>query len=171
MMISRSIHRWLLTTLIILSANPSALAKWKEQVLYSFQGGTDAATPQGGVVFDKRGNLYGTALGGTEWGTVFQLVPPAKKGDPWTESVIFEFQGKLSNDGQTPTGGLIIDAAGNLYGVTGYGGAGNCVLLGITVGCGTAYELSPPSRKAASGRKPFCTASRAGRMVTIPGAR
>jgi hypothetical protein len=125
----------------------SASAEWKEQVLYSFQGGTDAATPQGGVVFDKQGNLYGTALGGTEWGTVFQLVPPVKKGDPWTESVIFEFQGKLSNDGQTPTGGLIIDADGNLYGVTGYGGTGNCVLLGITVGCGTAYELSPPKQK------------------------
>jgi hypothetical protein len=135
--------------MVILALGAFASAEWKEKVLYSFQGSPDAATPAGGVVFDKAGNLYGAALGGPQGsqGTVFQLVPPAKKGDPWTESILYVFQGKPVNDGQIPTGGLIIDSAGNLYGVTGYGGAGNCVLLGILVGCGTVYELSPPAQK------------------------
>jgi hypothetical protein len=134
---------------ILLLAPSVSAAGWKEKVLYSFQGSPDAATPVGGVVFDKAGNLYGAALGGPQGsqGTVFQLAPPAKKGDPWTESVLYVFQGKPVNDGQIPTGDLIIDSAGNLYGVTGYGGSGNCVLVGIQVGCGTVYELSPPAQK------------------------
>jgi uncharacterized repeat protein (TIGR03803 family) len=57
------------------------------------------------------------------------------------------FQGKNSDDGETPAGGVIIDTAGNLYGTTAYGGAGDCVLLGNDVGCGTVYELSPPTQK------------------------
>src|SRR5580692_5700081 len=82
--------------MVILSLGAFASAEWKEKVLYSFQGNPDAATPAGGVVFDKAGNLYGAALGGPQGsqGTVFQLVPPAKKGDPWTESILYVFQGK-----------------------------------------------------------------------------
>jgi hypothetical protein len=133
----------------------SASAEWKEKVLYSFQGGTDGAVPAGGVVFDKAGNLYGaTNQGGStscspiaDCGTVFQLSPPAQKGDPWTETVLYTFKGKQSNDGDSPSGGLLIDTQGNLYGVTGYGGTGNCIILGITGGCGTVYELSPPKQK------------------------
>ncbi len=144
----RPVNRWLVFLFFFtLAANASA--EWKEKVLYSFQGSPDAATPAGGVVFDKVGNLYGAALGGPQYsqGTVFQLAPPAKKGDSWTESVLYVFQGKPVNDGQIPTGGLIIDSAGNLYGVTGYGGTGACILLGNPVGCGTVYELSPPKEK------------------------
>jgi uncharacterized repeat protein (TIGR03803 family) len=132
----------------------SASAEWKEKVLYSFQGGAnDGASPAGGVVFDKAGNLYGaTDQGGGECppaqcGTVFQLAPPAKKGDPWTETVLHVFKGNASGDGNTPVGSVIIDSLGNLYGTTGYGGTGNCVLLGTKVGCGTVYELSPPKQK------------------------
>jgi hypothetical protein len=47
----------------------TASAEWKEKVLYSFQGGTDGATPAGGVVFDKAGNLYGTTTDGGSGGT------------------------------------------------------------------------------------------------------
>jgi hypothetical protein len=131
---------------VILALGVAASAEWKDRVLYSFEGSPDAATPQGGVVFDKQGNLYGAALGGPQYsqGTVFQVAPPAKKGDSWTEAVLYVFQGKPVNDGQIPTGGLVIDSAGNLYGVTGYGGTGDCILLGIPLGCGTAYEMSPP---------------------------
>ena len=105
-----------------------------------------------GLVFDSTGNLYGAAGGGSnscpgigQCGTVYQLKPPAKKGDLWTESVLYTFLGKNFNDGETPNGGVIIDQAGNLYGTTGYGGAGSCVLLGTDVGCGVVYELSPPA--------------------------
>jgi uncharacterized repeat protein (TIGR03803 family) len=104
-------------------------------------------------VFDKAGNLYGaTDQGGGECppaqcGTVFQLAPPAKKGDPWIETVLHVFKGNASGDGNTPVGSVIIDSLGNLYGTTGYGGTGNCVLLGTKVGCGTVYTLSPPKQK------------------------
>ena len=142
---------------LILAIAPAASAEWKEKVLYSFQGGTnDGSVPAGGVVFDKQGNLYGATTGGgpstcapfgTECGTVFQLSPPAQKGGSWTETLIYQFQGKGSNDGSVPNGGLIIDAAGNLYGVTAYGGTGYCLLLGSNAGCGTVYKISPPQQQ------------------------
>jgi len=140
--------------LIILTLAATASAEWKEKVLYSFQGGTtDGSSPAGGVVFDAAGNLYGaTDQGGGECppaqcGTVFQLAPPVKSGDPWTETVLYVFKGNASGDGNTPVGSVIIDSSGNLYGTTGYGGTGSCVLLGEKVGCGTVYELSPPAQK------------------------
>ena len=140
---------------IVLATVSTASAEWKEKVLYSFQGGTDGATPAGGVVFDKQGNLYGaTQQGGgsncspmAACGTVYQLAPPAKQGDPWTETLLHVFQGKQFNDGEFPSGGLIADAAGNIYGTATYGGTGDCVLLGIKGGCGTVFELSPPQTK------------------------
>jgi hypothetical protein len=130
---------------LILALASTASAEWKEKVLYSFQGGADAGSvPVGGVVFDKQGNLYGVTSDG---GGVYQLAPPAKKGGAWTESVLHVFKGNTEGDGATPEGGLVIDAVGNLYGTTAYGGTGNCVLLGILYGCGTVYELSPPKQK------------------------
>ena len=136
-------------------ANNLSAAGWKEKVLYSFQGGTDGQLPVGSIVFDSAGNLYGaTTQGGAtncsplaDCGTVFQLTPPAKTGDPWTETVLYIFKGAEYKDGDEPAGGLVIDSQGNLYGTTAYGGTGNCVLLGVKGGCGTVYELSPPSEK------------------------
>jgi uncharacterized repeat protein (TIGR03803 family) len=61
-------------------------------------------------------------------GLVFKLSP---SGGGWTETVIYNFQ--AGNDGYYPEGGLLLDAAGNLYG-TSYGGSG---------GKGIVYELSP----------------------------
>jgi uncharacterized repeat protein (TIGR03803 family) len=152
------IRTWLLV--LILALAPTASAEWKEKVLYSFQGGTDGSTPAGGVVFDTAGNLYGaTEQGGgsdckpISWcGTVFQLKPPAKQGDPWTETVLHAFAGVTStgHDGAVPAGGLVIDAPGNLYGTTAYGGSGDCVLAGIKGGCGTVFELEPPKTKGGS---------------------
>src|SRR5271155_4073578 len=136
--------------LIILSFTSPASAEWKEKVLHSFQGGTDGSLPAGGVVFDSAGNLYGvTTDGGLSCpapgcGTVFQLAPPARNGDPWTETVLHVFNG---NDGSRPAGSVILDANGNLYGTTAYGGSGTCILLGGNVGCGLVYELSPPAEK------------------------
>jgi uncharacterized repeat protein (TIGR03803 family) len=149
----KCLHCAALLLLAIFALGPVAEAGWKEKVLYSFQGGTDGSTPAGGVVFDAAGNLYGTTQqgGGTNCapisfcGTVFQLT---KKGGSWTEAVLHVFAGVTGNsDGATPAGGLIIDAAGNLYGTTAYGGSGGCVLVGIKGGCGTVYELSPPKVK------------------------
>ena len=85
-----------------------ASAEWKEKVLYSFQGGTnDGSVPAGGVVFDSQGNLYGATtdggpasckpIGGA-CGTVFRLSPPTHSGASWTETLIYQFQGKGSNE-------------------------------------------------------------------------
>jgi uncharacterized repeat protein (TIGR03803 family) len=137
----------------------SASAEWKEKVLYSFQGlPNDGSYPAGGVVFDHAGNLYGATTDGganncpgiAQCGTVYQLTPPAKKSDPWTENILYVFKGVNSNDGNTPVGGVIFDQAGNLYGTTAYGGTGNCMLFGSRVGCGTVYEMTPPKQKGAA---------------------
>jgi hypothetical protein len=145
---------WLAAAILALATTASA--EWKEKVLYSFQGGNDGALPAGGVVFDPQGNLYGvTEAGGPPscapignyCGTVYELSPPVKQGDPWTKTLLYMFKGKKANDGEAPDGGLVMDRAGNLYGVTAYGGTGDCTLAGVPGGCGTVYELSPPQTK------------------------
>jgi uncharacterized repeat protein (TIGR03803 family) len=151
----RTIGRLVLLLALACSFVPVASAEWKEKVLYSFQGVPDGATPTGAVVFDKAGSLYGatgdggasTCDGPGQCGTVYQLAPPTQKGGAWTETVLYVFRGHAQNDGATPEGGLVIDEAGNLYGTTGYGGSGPCLLLGGAVGCGTVYELSPPAKQ------------------------
>jgi hypothetical protein len=133
----------------------TAWAQKPEGILYSFQGGTDGSSPVGHMVFDASGDLYGTTTNGGssscrsdfQCGTVYQLAPPAQPGGIWTETVLYVFQGNTSGDGSSPLGGLTIDNAGNLYGTTATGGAGNCVVLGILMGCGTVFELSPPKMK------------------------
>jgi len=152
---SKCLHSLALLSVALFAMSSVASAVSKEKVLYSFQGGTDGATPAGGVVFDSAGNLYGATTNGgsaschsiAQCGTVFQLARPAKQGDPWIETVLYVFKGNASNDGTSPAGGVVIDKAGNLYGTTAYGGTGNCVLLGSKLGCGTVYELSPPKQK------------------------
>src|SRR5579863_4676955 len=172
---SRLVSRPLLLFLILMLAS-TASAEWKEKVLYSFQGLPDGSVPAGGVVFDTHGNLYGaTTEGGAnscpgiaQCGTVYQLTPPATKGDAWTETVLYIFLGKNHNDGNTPAGGVMIDAAGNLYGTTAYGGAGNCILLGTNVGCGTVYDCRLRRKRVGHGERPCCTTSRATPMASFP---
>lgn len=152
----RTIGRFLVALALVCSFVSAASAQWNEQVLYSFQAGTDGATPVGAVVFDKAGNLYGatqnggasTCLSPDNCGTVYKLTPPAEEGGAWTETVLYVFKGYTEGDGASPEGGLVIDDIGNLYGTTGYGGSGTCLLLGGPVGCGTVYELSPPANPA-----------------------
>jgi len=169
------IRPWLLA--VILALAPTASAEWKEKVLYSFQGGSsDGSTPAGGVVFDSLGNLYGATSGGGsgscagffQCGMVYQLSPPAQKGGPWTETVLHNFQGNKSGDGTSPGGGLVIDKAGNLYGTTGYGGTGGCVLLGSKEGCGTVYELSPPKVKGGAWTEKVLYSFKGGKDGYVP---
>jgi uncharacterized repeat protein (TIGR03803 family) len=115
---------------------------WSYTRLYSFgEGGTqDGKYPYSNVTVDSDGNLYGTTAGGgtSHAGTVYELTPSAS-GD-WTETILHQF-GSVKNDGYYPEGGLIFDAQGNLYGVTGYGG-GQCKEESA-LGCGTVFELKP----------------------------
>jgi uncharacterized repeat protein (TIGR03803 family) len=103
---------------------------WTEAVLYRFAGGTDGKVPLAGLVFDQKGNLYGTTVfgGTTSAGIVFQLKPPATEGAAWTETAIHTFG--RGNDGLDPEASLILDNRGALYGTT------------IT---GTVFKLTPPT--------------------------
>jgi hypothetical protein len=147
---TRNVGRLLLVAFAMLVLTANASAEWKEKVLYSFQGGSDGYQPAGGVVFDKEGNLYGaTSYNNScenllDCGAVYEL---SLRQGAWVETTLHDFQGYSHQDGGTPAGGVILDALGNVYGTTAYGGTGSCVLLGTTVGCGTVYELSPPTQK------------------------
>ena len=174
-----TIRRLASSLVVVLGIASIASAEWREKVLYSFQGGTsDGSTPAGGVVFDQQGNLYGATIGGGPasckpiggaCGTVFQLSPPTHNGGSWTETLIYQFQGKGSNDASEPSSGLIWDAAGNLYGVTAYGGTGDCVLLGVPAGCGTVYELSPPQTKGGAWTYAVLYSFKSGKDGYLPG--
>lgn len=102
---------------------------WTEQVLHSFAGSPDGATPLSGPVFDQTGNLYGaTSAGGKNgWGTVYQLAADSM----WTERILHDFQN--GSDGGAPGGGVFFDPSGNLYGATQTGGFG---------GSGTVFEMT-----------------------------
>jgi uncharacterized repeat protein (TIGR03803 family) len=173
---SRPAIRALVCVGIVLATVALASASWKEKVLYSFQGSTDGSTPAGGVVFDSQGNLYGVTSGGGsgsctgffQCGTAYQLSPPVQKGGAWTETVLYNFQGHQSGDGSSPGGSLVIDKAGNLYGITGYGGTGGCVLLGSKEGCGTVYELSPPKVKGGAWRERVLYSFKGGKDGYVP---
>jgi uncharacterized repeat protein (TIGR03803 family) len=81
--------------------------------------------------------LFGTAsaAGADYSGTVFKLMPPLAGQTSWTEAVLYNFQGREDGtDGEYPYGGLLRDAAGNLYGTTSRGGAN---------GLGTVFEVTP----------------------------
>jgi hypothetical protein len=111
---------------------------WTETVLYHFQGGTDGATPYGGLVFDEKRNLYGTTTD-----TVFELSPPTEPGGAWTFTLLHEFAGG-TGDGTYSHAGLVRDQWGNLYGSTVWGGYEGNKYCG-SIGCGTAFEVSPPA--------------------------
>jgi uncharacterized repeat protein (TIGR03803 family) len=114
---------------------PNSGGTWTESVLYSFTGGSDGANPLAGVIFDATRTLYGTASGGGAqgMGVVYKLTP--NSDGTWTQSVLHTFTG--GNDGgYANVGNLTFDPAGNLYGVTYFGGAS---------GVGAVYKLTPNS--------------------------
>ena len=105
-----------------------------ETVLYNFGGKPDGSGPSNGLVMDSQGNLYGpTETGGTfGYGCVYKLSPV---NNTWQETVLHSFNSD-GTDGIYPTGQLVIDAQGNLYGTTQNGGPYNQ---------GTVFQLTPGS--------------------------
>jgi len=102
-------------------------------VLYSFQG--NAVPTPSPVIVDSSGNLFGTTQNGgscidrpgSGCGVVFKLSPPADEVSTWSFTELYTFKGRdIANqtyDGESPSGGMIMDSAGNLYGTADYGGA------------------------------------------------
>jgi len=134
----------------------AAKTKWREDVLYRFQGGTDGGNPMSQLTLDAAGALYGTTLyGGTGactdflsnligCGTVFKLTPPAQGQTTWTKKTLHHFA--LGSDGTIPQGKLLLDGSHAIYGATFQGGAGTCTdsLLNV-IGCGVIFKLTPPT--------------------------
>jgi len=91
----------------------------KETVLHSFAGGTsDGCYPIQGVIMDKKGNLYGTTFkgGASGYGTVFKVTANGK------ETILHSFAGGPSDGADPAFGHLLMDKAGDLYGLTESGG-------------------------------------------------
>ena len=114
--------------------------RWSERVLHSFGSGKDGYNPVGDLVLDTSGNLYGTTSDGGAFGsqcgyagcgTAFK-VTHCKRGQ-WSERVLHNFGN--GSDGASPFGALILDASGNLYGTTQFGGRFN--------DGGTVFEITP----------------------------
>ncbi len=117
-----------------------------ETVLFRFRGGAGGAYPNGALTLDPEGNLYGTtASGGTDGcggeangcGVVFKLDKNNK------ETVLLSFP--IDTDGYVPSGNLIRDAEGNLYGTTGAGGEIPCGNYGY--GCGVVFKLNKAGKE------------------------
>jgi hypothetical protein len=122
---------------------------WTETVLYSFKGGADGFSPNLGMVFDAAGNLYGItnsdvfgSPGSNNCGEVFKLTP-TPVGE-WSKTTLHNFAG--GQDGCLPSSTPVLDKAGNVYGVTEFGGAAttkNCINISRKSGCGIVYQLTP----------------------------
>jgi len=119
---------------------------WTLSPIYEFAAVSqnDGSDPWAGVTVSPAGVLYGTTRGGgpAGAGTVFELTPPPNVCQRtlcyWNETILYAFAG--GSDGSSPAfGNLALDAAGNLYGTTEYGGGTGC----SRQGCGVAFELEP----------------------------
>jgi hypothetical protein len=122
----------------VFELSPVLAGGWSYAIIHSFAGGNEGGGPFGRLTLDSAGNLYGTTFaggnGGTANGIAFELSP--SPGGNWTETVLHAFTGNGagSTDGGFPEGGIILDAAGNVYGTTDAGGSKSDVIV---------FELSP----------------------------
>ncbi len=117
----------------VFEMSPAGDGAWTENVLHSFGRTGDGGTPLAGLSLDHAGNLYGTtAEGGIHGvGAVFELAPT--EGGGWTETLLHSFN-QDGSDGADPFSGLVLDAAGHLYGTTVCGGIHYY---------GTVFEIMP----------------------------
>jgi hypothetical protein len=120
---------------------PATGGTWAFSVLHTFNGARDGSNPTAGVMVDSAGNVYGTSQYGTNTtncgggcGTVFKLTPTTH--GEWTHYLLFAFSGKPNVGANPALGTVIMDPAGNLYGVTRSGGSGID---------GVVYKLTPQS--------------------------
>jgi len=122
----------LITTLALTTLANAAT----ESLLYTFSETTDF-WPQGALIEDNLGNLYGTTRGGGTYGvgTVFELSPPAVSGGAWTLTTLYSFV-PYGSGGYVPVSDLVRDQAGAFYGTVYTGGDPVC-------NCGGVFKLVP----------------------------
>lgn len=132
-------------TIFRLTPPASSGDPWTFKALYRLQGGTGGGYPLG-LVQDAAGNLYGYALDGGSggYGIVFELKKPKVSTWAWLFETLYSFQG--GTDGADPSG-LSLQPDGTLVGTTDRGGSGPCTdpIDGSFVGCGTIFQLTPPT--------------------------
>jgi hypothetical protein len=138
----------------VFELDPPAIVggSWTENTIYSFSAPNgDPQNPSAGVVVGENGVLYGTTqYGGISanctyygCGAVYSLTPPATTGGVWTETTLYTFTG--GNDGSVSLAGLVPGRNGELYGSTYSGGSSSVCQSVEGGGCGTVFELTPPS--------------------------
>lgn len=128
----------------VFELTPAQSGSWTKTVLYAFKYSLDGAYPSSGVVFDSAGSLYGEASNGGSFacpfvgcGVVYELTP---ESGSWKFSVAHTFNGLNGSKGWSPTGGLVFDSLGNLFGTTTEGGSSTAC---GNFGCGTIFKLTP----------------------------
>jgi uncharacterized repeat protein (TIGR03803 family) len=126
---------------LLLALTMQVFAADNVTVLHMFTGGADGSYPDGALVADAAGNLYGTTQIGGPYGagTVFELSP--LQNGAWQFTLLYAFTG--GTDGGNPLGGLVFDAAGNAYSTVSSGGEN---------GLGAVFEISP-SAEPGSGKR------------------
>ena len=137
-------------TIFELAPPATAGGAWTEAVIHNFTGKADGDQPSGTLIVGKNGALYGTAFrgGGLDFGTVFELTPPATAGRSWTLTALYTFTN--TGDGAFPTASLTMSANGALYGLA----------------SGTVFELTPPTAAAS----PWAESTIATNLVSAPQA-
>src|SRR5580700_10116047 len=122
----------------VFEMTPKAGGGFTYRAVHQFSQATgDGANPGSAFILDAKGNLYGvTPNGGNGCGIVFEL---SNKGGKWKEIILHNFDSN-GDDGCNPSGRLIFDQAGDLFGGT-FNGGGGVSNLFCNNGCGTTYKL------------------------------
>jgi uncharacterized repeat protein (TIGR03803 family) len=132
----------------VFKLSPNSDGSWSENILYQFPGGFNGAIPSGGLARDSVGTLYGAVGGGLSCGQYFSgqdcgiVYKLRQTPSGWVRSTLHRFTG--GTDGFEPLGSVTLDASGNVYGTTYFGGIsspkfGNGVVYELTPGSGGAY--------------------------------
>jgi len=127
-------------------------AQGNETVLFSFSAFDSGADPASALIQDQAGNLYGIADEGPGGaGVIYKLSADGK------QTLLHSFEGGFNLNPKVPTGGILMDKLGNIFGTTLFGGDGGC-----DFGCGILFRLDTAGKlhvlhkfAGAEGTQPF----------------